>query len=118
MANLANHSAVDGDDLASDIRRLVASEPRDRLGDVFGRAEALERNGVHVRLLDVVGKDVGHLRLDEAGRDRVAADVAATKLLRCRLGKRNDAALRRRVVSLACVASKSDDGRDVHDCSA
>ena len=118
MANLADHSAVDGDDLAGDISRLVASKPRDRLGDVLGRAEALERDRVHIRLLDVVGKDIGHLRLNEAGRNSVAADVAASKLLRSRLGKRNDAALRRRVVRLARIAHNANDGGDVDDRAA
>ena len=106
------HAAVDADDLSCHIRGVVPAEPRHGIGDVFGLAEPLKRSRIQARLLDFIRKPFRHLRLDEAGRDCVAADVTRTEFLRHRLRERDYAALRGRVVGLSGVPGDADDRGD------
>lgn len=70
------HSAIDSDDLAGDVGRHVGSEEQRDVGDVLCRAGAFERYRLRPLFLDLLRNVFCHVRLDEARRDGVVADVA------------------------------------------
>src|SRR5690606_1168022 len=73
-------AAVDRDHRPGDVRRGVAGQPADHLGDLFRVREPAGRDGLAVLLLPLLRQRGGHLGPDESGRDHVGGDVTAPQL--------------------------------------
>src|SRR3954465_7253348 len=113
-------AAVDGVELAGDPGALVGAEVDGHPGDVLAGAGPAERDlALHHRVPALAARDVVEAeRVDDAGADRVDADVVAAGL-RCRpAGGWRDACLRRRVRSSARRHQLPPDRRDVDDAAA
>ena len=78
---LAAHpeAAVDRDDRAGDVRRIIRGDPRHDAGDLVGRRES-PGGDVLVFGLGGLGQRRGHVRLDEPGGDDVRGDAACSQL--------------------------------------
>ena len=48
---------------------------RQGVWDIIRRAEAAQRNSIHITLLDIVRKNIGHFRLNKSRGDRIAAHI-------------------------------------------
>src|ERR1700744_5033048 len=69
-------AAVDTDRVAADPVRRIRSQKGYHWGDVFGLGDALQRLHRHCRVAALVGlREAGHIRGDDARRDRVDADA-------------------------------------------
>src|SRR5213594_2189519 len=107
-------SAVDRELGAGDVVAVRRNEIDDRATDLLRRAEPLEGNLTQEPVAHLLRNALDHVRLDEAGRNRVHRNALAGELLGERLGERRDPGLRGGVVGLTEVADLADDRGDVH----
>src|SRR5215211_7945562 len=109
--------AVYVDGLAGNVV-AVFDEVADGAGNLFGLTEAPQGHKLE-QLLLLLFRDAGdHIRLYEAGADRVDRDAVAGQLLGGRLGKAEQPRLGCRVVCLADVARLADEGAHVDDLAS
>ena len=73
-----HQAAVDGQHLAGDVGRLVRSKEGHGVRNLAGRAEPAERRGGSDLGLQRLGQVAGELGQDEARRDGVGGDPAAS----------------------------------------
>src|SRR5476649_408938 len=99
------HAAVDVQLRTSDVTSLARGQERHRLCDLLGLAEAIQRDLLQQRGLLGLGQHVGHVGLDETGRDAVDGDVAAAQFACQRARHARDAGLGGRIVGLARIAT-------------
>src|SRR3990172_12193550 len=101
---LHGHSAIYIKHMARYVACGVRGKEKDAVCNVRRPPEPAERYPRRELLLDLVREGVGHGGLDEAGRDRVAGDVAAGELPGDGLCEAYEPRLARRIVGLARVA--------------
>src|SRR5450830_55733 len=107
-------AAVDRDDGAGDVRRLIAGDPANDVGYLGGFREPARGDLGQVVLLRGLRKFGGHVRIDEARRHHVRRDAAAAQFPGQRAGDPDEARLGRGVVDLAGCAVEAGDGGDQH----
>ena len=73
--------AVDGERLAGHVAARVAGEEDQRGGQLLGVADAAGDDPLELALHVLLAELVAHLRLEEAGRERVDADPLAARPL-------------------------------------
>src|SRR5262249_4064870 len=111
--------AAHGDDLAGHVRREVARQEHDHIGDFPGLGGAAERLAGLELGQELLGGHLGEERMHrERRRDRVHAHAARRGLDRCAPRERHDAGLCRGVVRLSLLRTPAHDRRVVHDRSA
>src|SRR5687768_53072 len=119
----AGQAAVDGDRLAVDVGGFVGGEEQGGFGNLHRLAAALER----VELADAVRdtlrargfvNELRHAGFDQAGADRIDADVGAGELVCGGLDEADDARLGRRISGAAGARSQSGDAGGADDRSA
>src|SRR3989338_6336434 len=102
------HPAIHMQGDAGDVARTRPGQKSHGSGDVGRQAETFQRH-----VLDQFGalfftQALGHVVVDEAGRDAVHGDVAAADLLRQRFGEAYHAGLGSRIVGLPGIAHAAD----------
>src|SRR2546421_715769 len=100
-------AAIHVERLASHVVGHLRGEEDHRLGDILGLAHA--RNRLRA---DVVVEATGHLACNRSGADGIHQDAVLAGVLGHPLGKRNHAALRRRVSRSASPARALGRARD------
>src|SRR5262245_9025043 len=112
---LGVHPAVHGQNVSSNIRRLVRGKKAHGMRDIRGCAEPAEGD---LRLPVApcgVRQPLGHVGLDQPGRHPVHGNATRPDFPRHRLAEANQPSLGRRVVRLPGVAHLADDGADGND---
>src|SRR5213592_1115337 len=108
-------AAVHVQHLPGDVACVRGGEERDRRGDLLGRGDAARGNHVRVKGPLLVVEPRRHVRLDQAGGDRVHGDAARRHLARQRLREPDHARLRRRIRRLPRVAHLRHHRGEIHD---
>ena len=110
--------SLDSDDLACDVAGAGRGEESDRFSNVFGGPNPTERN-LRGQLLTGLALNVllGHVGLDEAGRDSIDGDPTRGQLARQGAGHADEARLGRDVANLAGVAHLADDRGEIDDAA-
>src|SRR5208283_4067640 len=72
------HAAVHVQHVTGDVRRVLGCEKCHGTGHVFRRSDAAQGDLLYGVLFEFLAQDRGHGGFDEAGRDRVASNVART----------------------------------------
>src|SRR6266511_3807047 len=85
-------AAVDGDDLARDIRRSGRGEEDGDAFEVFGSAQALEGGAFDDAVANLGEHALAHFRREEAGADAIDRDVVLGQGCRQRTGEVHDGA--------------------------
>ena len=97
--------------------KLDSSLSRKRItdGDLIGLADPAHRRVGHDALHRLVGEDVGHLGLDQAGGDAIDADIVRGERLGAAARQRDHARLGRRVMDLHLARPQRGHRRDQDD---
>ena len=101
---MSNHAAVGHNDLTGDIACRVRSQERDNARNLLRLAEAAERNLFDRAFLNGIRQHLRHIRVNEAGRNRVDCDATRAELLAGGLGHADQAGLGSGIVDLSRVA--------------
>mmetsp|Transcript_43625 Transcript_43625/g.113287 ORF Transcript_43625/g.113287 Transcript_43625/m.113287 type:complete len:312 (+) Transcript_43625:70-1005(+) len=111
------HAAVDMQGLASDVAGAGRCEEEHRVSDLLRSAQAAGRDALEQFRLPLLLQTIGHVRLDEAGREGVHSDGTAAHLAGQGPGEAVHAGLGGGVVGLPGVAHGADDGGDRDDAA-
>src|SRR5215510_5591613 len=109
--------AVDGDDLARDVARLLGGEEHRQRRDLVGPAHASHRDPLADLRRGGADERTAHVRLDQARRDGVHGDAPRRELPGQRDREGVDAALRRRVAYLPAACAGGQHRAHVDDPS-
>src|SRR4051812_11277830 len=109
------HPAVDGENLTSNIRRLVRRQETYRRRNVRRRPKSPQRNLRGPIRLRRVGDRLRHVGFDQPRRNHVDRDLPRRHFARERLAEANQSGLRRRVIRLPGVADLTDHRTDCDD---
>src|SRR5215470_14152849 len=74
------HAAIDVQNVAGDVARLIAGQKHNRGGDVARRTHPPQRNPRLQFFLHLVRQNISHRRLDKSGRDSVHRDIPRSNL--------------------------------------
>src|SRR3954452_21487857 len=110
--------AADPDRVAGDGDRSRAREIGDGLGDIDGLAALIQRVQPAADLAGCQRNGLGHLCLDEAGRDGVDGDALLAELGGQRIGEADHARLGGGVIRLTAVARDTRHRRKPDDAAA
>src|SRR4029079_6276275 len=108
--------AVDDDGFASDV--VVGDKERDDVGDLLGRAFAMERNAMLEIQLFAFGRHVGvKAGANDAGGDAVDADVVVGQIAGERASELRNCAFGRSIGNGSRYAEDACGGRDGNDAA-
>src|SRR5882672_9100118 len=110
-------TAVDGDDLARDVARLLGGEEHRQRRDLFGSSHAPHRSPLADLGRGHADERTAHVGLDQSRRDRVHGDAPRAELPRQRDREGVHAALRRGVAHLAAARARRQHRAHVDDAS-
>src|SRR5579883_268162 len=111
-------AAIHGNDLAGNVSALGPGQEHHHACDVLRLTKAAHRDQLFNHVPGLVADRRAHVRLDEAGGDRVDGDIPAGQFHRQGSGERIDGPLAGRVIRLARVHMVGGDARNIDDPAA